>query len=198
MSKELLKQSFASLKLRLNPKHLIASNFENSLKNSNFPVQNLDSIHKIHIYGFGKAVYSMALEVEHQMQTLYPEKLGQIEINVPLPKNVEFSELKNTDTFKTNVGAKNNLPDSEALTASKSLVQNMGTNVKNNDFVIFLISGGGSALSCYPIEGINMDEKQILTKNLMAKGADIKAGSHRNRSVCHATFSFCKTMLAAS
>jgi hydroxypyruvate reductase len=42
------------------------------------------------------------------------------------------------------------------------------------DLVLVLISGGGSALTPAPVEGISLVEKQALTKALLACGADIR------------------------
>jgi hydroxypyruvate reductase len=42
------------------------------------------------------------------------------------------------------------------------------------DLVLVLISGGGSALTPAPVEGISLTEKQALTKALLACGADIR------------------------
>jgi hydroxypyruvate reductase len=41
------------------------------------------------------------------------------------------------------------------------------------DFVLALISGGGSALLCAPADGITLAEKQALTQGLLASGAPI-------------------------
>ena len=48
------------------------------------------------------------------------------------------------------------------------MLQKNNTNRKNtskDDLVIFLISGGASALLCSPLDGINFDEKQKLIMN---------------------------------
>lgn len=43
-----------------------------------------------------------------------------------------------------------------------------------NDLVLVLISGGGSALTPAPVEGVTLAEKQALTEALLACGADIR------------------------
>lgn len=42
-----------------------------------------------------------------------------------------------------------------------------------NDRVIFLISGGGSALLSYPIDGVTIEEKRELNRQLVTSGASI-------------------------
>ena len=46
-------------------------------------------------------------------------------------------------------------------------------SIQENDLVICLISGGGSALMCYPAEGISLADKQKTTDLLIRTGADI-------------------------
>ncbi len=43
-----------------------------------------------------------------------------------------------------------------------------------NDFVITLLSGGGSALMPLPIEGISLDDKLRVTQWLSGSGANIE------------------------
>lgn len=42
-----------------------------------------------------------------------------------------------------------------------------------DDLVIALISGGGSALACRPLDGLTLDDKQAVTRALLASGATI-------------------------
>jgi glycerate 2-kinase len=46
--------------------------------------------------------------------------------------------------------------------------------INNNDVVIALISGGGSALLPYPAEGISLADKQAVTEMLLSSGAEIR------------------------
>jgi glycerate-2-kinase len=47
-------------------------------------------------------------------------------------------------------------------------------SIQENDLIICLISGGGSALMCYPAQGITLIDKQKITDLLIRTGADIK------------------------
>jgi glycerate-2-kinase len=47
-------------------------------------------------------------------------------------------------------------------------------SIQENDLIICLISGGGSALMCYPAQGITLLDKQKITDLLIRTGADIK------------------------
>ncbi|GAB5447766.1 glycerate kinase type-2 family protein [Gymnodinialimonas sp.] len=70
------------------------------------------------------------------------------------------------------VEASHPVPDAAGEAATKRLVALLGT-LTADDFVLALISGGGSALLCAPVEGIALQEKQQLTADLLASGAPI-------------------------
>lgn len=70
------------------------------------------------------------------------------------------------------VEAAHPVPDMAGVTATRRMLDLLGT-LGDGDFVLALISGGGSALLCAPAEGIGLDEKQALTQALLASGAPI-------------------------
>jgi hydroxypyruvate reductase len=70
------------------------------------------------------------------------------------------------------VEAAHPVPDMAGVQATRRMLDLLGT-VDEGDFVLALISGGGSALLCAPAEGITLDEKQALTQALLASGAPI-------------------------
>jgi len=65
------------------------------------------------------------------------------------------------------------LPSEQNILATKSILQ-LIKEVKEDDLVINVISGGGSALLCAPTEGIESEMLQEITKILMNKGANIE------------------------
>jgi len=65
------------------------------------------------------------------------------------------------------------VPDEAGIAGARAIldhVQGLGPD----DLVLVLLSGGGSALTPAPAEGISLAEKQALTKALLACGADIR------------------------
>ncbi|MCT4682127.1 MAG: glycerate-2-kinase family protein, partial [Roseicyclus sp.] len=70
------------------------------------------------------------------------------------------------------VEAAHPVPDAAGVAATRRMLDLLGT-VGEGDFVLALISGGGSALLCAPADGITLDEKQALTQALLASGAPI-------------------------
>lgn len=70
------------------------------------------------------------------------------------------------------VEASHPVPDAAGEVATKrmlALLETMG----EGDFVLALISGGGSALLCATVDGVTLQEKQELTAGLLASGAPI-------------------------
>ena len=63
------------------------------------------------------------------------------------------------------------LPNRNSLKAGKNLVEFLNKTQKN-DFVLFLISGGGSALSVYP-NSISLRDKILVNEELIRSGANI-------------------------
>jgi hydroxypyruvate reductase len=65
------------------------------------------------------------------------------------------------------------IPDERGLLATKELI-GMVENAHPDDLIISLVSGGGSALLTYPVEGISLTELQELTDVLLVGGATIQ------------------------
>lgn len=64
------------------------------------------------------------------------------------------------------------VPDAAGEAATRHLL-NLVSGLTEVDTVIALISGGGSALLCAPIEGVTLQEKMALNAALLASGAPI-------------------------
>lgn len=133
----------------------------NGLK-TKFDVKNKN----IHVIGFGKAVYGMAVEVEHVLK----ERLTSGIISVPVGSCADQQPLRIIRAYE---GADKNLPDVEAFETTKMIVEKCST-MTQDDVLICLISGGGSALLTYPKSPLTVAEKTGLIKNLANRGASIE------------------------
>lgn len=117
----------------------------------------------VYVIGFGKAVLDMAIEVEKILNGSIQEAI----VSVP------FGTKQNLINSKIRVmeAAKNNIPDSCAV-ENTNCIKNLISNLKDDDVLIVLISGGGSALFCSPI--VPLSDK-IFTINLLSShGASIE------------------------
>ncbi|MBC8251493.1 MAG: DUF4147 domain-containing protein [Candidatus Nitrosopelagicus sp.] len=69
------------------------------------------------------------------------------------------------------INAGHPLPNQNSFTAGRKLVSFLD-GIAKNDFVVFLISGGGSALSVYP-DSISLSDKILVNKKLIRSGANV-------------------------
>ena len=64
------------------------------------------------------------------------------------------------------------VPDARSLAAGRAAL-NFVSRLNENDLLVCLISGGGSALVIAPREGVTLEEIQVNTSSLLASGATI-------------------------
>ncbi|XP_068244564.1 glycerate kinase [Palaemon carinicauda] len=134
--------------------------------------------HNVYIVGFGKAVMGMVRPLEDLLKDSDSSShlKGGI-LSVPFGIQNTFSNRSHLLPASDSVieileGAKNNIPDGNAFKSAEkicSLVQNLS----EEDLLIVLISGGGSALLPYPLPPTTLAEKQDVVKSLSRAGADI-------------------------
>lgn len=122
-----------------------------------------DGYSKIHLIAFGKAACAMA----QAAQEIIPAgKLADRGIAVTNYDNV--SSVDNVDV----IGAAHPLPDAAGLKAAQLIAERV-QNAQQNELVLVLVSGGGSALIPYPAGQISLQEKIATTDLLLASGATI-------------------------
>jgi len=130
---------------------------------------NLEDFNKLYIIGGGKATAEMAFSIENILA-----KYSNIEyegiINVPKTVLVE-SELSERSKIRINY-ASHPIPDEIGLKGTKDMMKII-ENSLDNDLILCLISGGGSALLPLPKEGISLDDLQEINSLLLASGASI-------------------------
>lgn len=64
------------------------------------------------------------------------------------------------------------VPDAQGMKAAQRIME-MAATLGPDDFALVLISGGGSALATWPIAGVTLEDKQRVTRALLASGAPI-------------------------
>ncbi|XP_053290758.1 glycerate kinase [Pleuronectes platessa] len=132
--------------------------------------------HNLHLVGFGKAVMGMAAEAER----IVGDHLVEGVISVPHGIQQTLQQhgkqhllLKENSRIKVMEGAKHNLPDTDAQRAAERIKQ-LASELTEEDLLLVLISGGGSALLPAPIPPIVLQEKLDVTRRLAAAGATIQ------------------------
>jgi hydroxypyruvate reductase len=122
---------------------------------------NLDELDRVIVLGCGKAGAAMARGLE--------ALLG--------PRITEgFVVVKDGYTAATSrvrlAEAGHPIPDRRGQAAASRLLA-LAESAGQDDLVVFLVSGGGSALTPAPAPGISLEEKQAMTGLLLAAGATI-------------------------
>ncbi|HEX7635384.1 MAG TPA: glycerate kinase [Noviherbaspirillum sp.] len=112
------------------------------------------------VIGAGKAAAAMAKVVEDRWQG----KLGGLVVT----RYGHGAECKRIEV----VEAAHPVPDEAGRRAAERMM-GMVRNLNENDLVLCLISGGGSALLALPADGITLEQKQAINKALLKSGATI-------------------------
>jgi len=120
----------------------------------------LSNYGKIFVVAYGKASDSMAEYVS--------KKINVSQGIIVSPKHTKSSIV--SKKFKMFYSG-HPLPDKESVRAGKA-VRELVNNCSKRDFVLFLVSGGGSSLLALP-DNITLSEKKCATKLLLQCGATI-------------------------
>ena len=116
---------------------------------------------RVIVASIGKAAWRMAKaasdilgsEISGAVVTKYDHSMGEI-------KGLEIFE------------AGHPVLDENTLKGTKALLEHV-KNLTTDDTVLFLVSGGGSALFELPADGVSLDDMKDITGQLLACGADI-------------------------
>jgi len=125
-------------------------------------VFDLNRFDKIFLVGTGKSSNSMAQAIEE----IFEDRLTE---GVITTKYGHLLPLKKTQIIE----AGHPIPDQKGYEGAK-IIHHLLKGSGPEDLVIFLLSGGGSALLPFPVNGIELKEKQEATQLLLDCGADIK------------------------
>jgi glycerate 2-kinase len=121
----------------------------------------LSKYRHVYVIGAGKASARMALAVER----ILGESLAGGIVIVKYGYSVPLSKV-------SLVEAGHPLPDAAGVDGAKRIMETL-ENADENDLVLFLISGGGSALMPSPVDGLTLEDKQCATQSLLDCGATI-------------------------
>ncbi|MFH4974413.1 hypothetical protein AB6A40_001122 [Gnathostoma spinigerum] len=123
----------------------------------------------IHLAAFGKAALGMVQGAESVLHDHLVEGIASVPRGTikKIPHDFHF-------ITKFYEGATNNLPDDDSC-KNASRIEEMAKALHSNDEILLcLLSGGGSALLSAPIYSITLEDKLKAIKALTSRGADIK------------------------
>ncbi|MBM3294445.1 MAG: DUF4147 domain-containing protein [Candidatus Aminicenantes bacterium] len=122
---------------------------------------DLDSFENIFLIAFGKAAPAMAAAFLEASGVRVRDGLV-----VALPaSDVRFPGMRVVE-------APHPLPDRRSVAAAEAALE-LARRAGERDLVVVLISGGGSAQLCAPAEGLPLEDKIAVTRELLRRGADI-------------------------
>ncbi len=158
MPKKTLQKTFETLLDQLHPNKLIeqsVSLYGNSLTINDTTYELPE---KITLLGSGKAVLPMA-EATLTLLDAHIEQCCLVGPYTNYLKNKNINYIKSTHP----------IPSTNSIIAGKTLIEVL-SNLNEDDFFIYLLSGGNSALVELPASGISLDDFQKTT-NIMIQGA---------------------------
>ena len=118
---------------------------------------------RVFVIGGGKASGLMAETLEN---IIHPENISAGVVNCK-------SRYYKTSKIKI-IPAGHPLPDRRGIEGVKKILAlRERYSINENDLVICLISGGGSALMPYPVDEVSLRDKQSITELLLSSGAEI-------------------------
>jgi glycerate 2-kinase len=135
---------------------------------------DLKNIERIVIVGAGKATAGMLLGLLQSLarsQRTHPALVGWI--NIPEDDTFDPRTVPDSITVCQARPRGSNEPTERVVSGSREIMR-LVRGARDSDCVIALISGGGSALLCDPLDGVSLTEKVELTRVLSARGANIE------------------------
>lgn len=140
------------------------NDFELALDVSNKAKKRQGRWSKIHLIAFGKAACSM---ISAAIKVIPTHRVASQAIAITNDDNVV--RLKNIEV----IAAGHPLPDDKGQKAACRIVEQL-KKTEHDELVLYLVSGGGSALISLPMEGITLNDKIETNKLLLSSGANIK------------------------
>ncbi len=149
----------------VDPRKLIASKvtLTGNLLSVNGKTFDMTAFRRVFVVGGGKASGSMAEALERVLGDRVSEGL------VVVPRGTaDMFRLERVRFHE----ASHPIPDESSVTGALRILD-LVSCAEEDDFVICLISGGGSSLMTLPCEGVSLSDKQKVTDKLLRSGATI-------------------------
>ncbi len=136
----------------------IKGNFQNEKTISH----SLNKFQNIYVIGAGKAAGKMASGLHNILR----DHVTSGVIIVPYGQKIVIPKIKVIE-------ANHPFPDNNSIRGSREILKLLYQNNSNYSLIFCLLSGGGSSLLSLPIDGINLEDKNKIIKDLMEKGSSI-------------------------
>ncbi len=130
-------------------------------------LQNLPLNRPIYIFALGKAAYQMA---EAALSIASHDPLIRIMAGLVITR---YGNSKGPLDKMTILESSHPIPNEDSLKAADAAIDFL-QKLNENDILLVLLSGGGSALLEKPVEGVTLEEIMEITRKLLDSGADIE------------------------
>ena len=123
---------------------------------------------RLFVIGGGKAAGLMAEKLENIMG---PNRITAGIVNCK-DNNYQVKSIKITK-------ASHPIPNKKSIKGVKKMLALRNQySINEKDFIVCLISGGGSALMSYPVDRVSLTDKQRITELLIRSGAEIQEANY--------------------
>ncbi|MGD8521156.1 MAG: DUF4147 domain-containing protein [Desulfobacterales bacterium] len=129
---------------------------------------DLGKVNKIYAIGAGKATYPLAVALEE----ILGERITDGFIAIKEGQKEPFTKTLGSLSKIRVVESAHPVPDETSLEAGKEIWRVAG-KAEQGDMVFCLMSGGVSAQSVYPVEGLSLNDKITINQLLVHSGADV-------------------------
>lgn len=171
MSRKKLEKIFNIALDKVKAKSIIKDNI--SLKKDMLTIVDekidLKKINNLYVFAVGKAAYSMAKECENI-------------IGKRLKGGFAVSTTKSNLAVIEHFTSSHPIVSKKSIKAARKLLQKV-KELKKDDYFIFLLSGGASAMIEKPIDGLSLNDFKIVSSSLLTSGIDIKALNTIRKSI---------------
>jgi glycerate 2-kinase len=161
--KEFLRRVFSETMKMMEPATRLSDVVKYDEENLIWPegILSLSHFDRIWVLGVGKAVTGLAAGLHELLgSTIHGGLIVCTEVG--LMDTGPIRQMKGNHPY----------PDADSVQATDALID-LCREQKQNDLVIFLLTGGSSAMLCKPIDGISLAYKQHIHKALLRSGASI-------------------------
>ena len=132
---------------------------ENTVKKA---LENFGGVESIRVLAIGKAAWRMARAARESLESRISEGI------VITKYKHSMGDIKGFKIFE----AGHPIPDKNTIEATKRVLD-MVKDLKRDDILLFLVSGGGSSLFELPAESVELEELISITDQLLRSGATI-------------------------
>ena len=164
-----LMRIYASAVAAVEPRRAVAGAFDGQLAETQVVPEILERAHRVYLLAAGKAAMGMAIEARERIGN----RLSGGLVIVPGPVSEELGDWAAGLPRLRVVAGMHPIPNASSESAGRSALQ-LVRAAQRDDLIVFMLSGGASALMAVPANGLMLGDKVAVTSTLMNSGASIR------------------------